>query len=792
MKKALTILLTFLMFSIQPLQAAPPVNKPAIKAIKVMQHLNNPIGLQALESFAGKDRLGKDGPMSKLGMDLSLIYHEYLDFNKKGGAQVLQRPFKSTLKPARIKDDKIVIDVVASGDVESLVQELTVLGMENISVYGRMISGLMPVSSLDKTAAIATLKFARPSYAKASTGSVTSQGDTALLSEDARTIYGIDGTGITVGTLSDSYNCIGGAAADVASNDLPAGILVLAEEAGCGSGTDEGRAMMQIVHDVAPGASQAFYTAFNGEASFANGILDLATVAGADIINDDVLYFAEPMFQDGAVAQAIDTVKSMGVAYYSAAGNQADKSYEATFVNSGVAGFSSGSTRHDFDNGVGTDSLMQVTIPGSTQVVFVLQWDDPFFSVSGAPGADTDMDMILYASNGAAQAGGIAANIGGDAVEIFVFTTNRGPTKIYQLGIEHVSGPLPGKVKFVYFGNMTVDEYATNSSTSYGHAIAVGGQGVGAARYSNTPDYGVSPPVIESFSAKGGVPVLFDTAGNPVNDVRQKPDFVAPNGGDNTFFGSDYEGNGWPNFFGTSAAAPHAAGMAALLMEFDSTLSPDAIYTSMQSTAVDMSTAGFDFKTGHGLVQATLALASLDVDGDQIPDSQDNCPTDANTTQDNFDNDGLGDVCDPDDDDDGLSDADEVLYGSNPFSADTDGDTLIDGDEVHIYGTDPTLTDTDSDGFNDEVEVAAGSDPLDDTSVPTPLANGDINDDGQVDVADLLLATRILNGQYIPTQEEQERWDVAPLVNNIPVPDLQNNVGDYLVLQRKVLGTINF
>jgi hypothetical protein len=51
---------------------------------------------------------------------------------------------------------------------------------------------------------------------------------------------------------------------------------------------------------------------------------------------------------------------------------------------------------------------------------------------------------------------------------------------------------------------------------------------------------------------------------------------------------------------------------------------------------------------------------------------------------------------------------------------------------------------------------------------------------------------RILNGQYTPTQEEQDRWDVAPLVNGVPQPDLQNTVGDFLVLQRKVLGIIHF
>ena len=73
---------------------------------------------------------------------------------------------------------------------------------------------------------------------------------------------------------------------------------------------------MEIIHDVAPGASQAFHTAFEGQASFAQGIIDLAD-AGAKVINDDVIYFAEPLYQDGIVAQAVDQVKARGVAYFS-------------------------------------------------------------------------------------------------------------------------------------------------------------------------------------------------------------------------------------------------------------------------------------------------------------------------------------------------------------------------------------------------------------------------------------------------------------------------------------------
>ena len=54
------------------------------------------------------------------------------------------------------------------------------------------------------------------------------------------------------------------------------------------------------------------------------------------------------MFQDGPIAQAVDTVKAMGAAYFSSAGNSARNSYEDSFRNSGVSGYFNGSVRHDF------------------------------------------------------------------------------------------------------------------------------------------------------------------------------------------------------------------------------------------------------------------------------------------------------------------------------------------------------------------------------------------------------------------------------------------------------------
>ena len=81
--------------------------------------------------------------------------------------------------------------------------------------------------------------------------------------------------------------------------------------------------MLQIVHDVAPGAQLFFATADVSEAGFAANILALRDAPyNCDIIIDDVFYFDEPVFQDGIVAQAVNTVTAAGALYFSSAGNE--------------------------------------------------------------------------------------------------------------------------------------------------------------------------------------------------------------------------------------------------------------------------------------------------------------------------------------------------------------------------------------------------------------------------------------------------------------------------------------
>ena len=349
-----------------------------------------------------------------------------------------------------------------------------------------MLSCRLPVSAVEAMAGLDSLRLlARGAYAMTNVGDTTTQGDAAIKSDVARTNFGLDGSGVIVGVLSDSYNCLGGAASDVVSNDLPSGVNVLQEISSCPA-SDEGRAMMQLVHDVAPGTPLAFHSAFNGMADFANGIQELATIANAKVIVDDVTYFAEPMFQDGIVAQAVDTVRNKGSAYFSSAGNSTRRSYESAFVSSGTLPFTGdpSSIAHDFDPGSGIDVFQRVTIPQGTSLSISFQWDQPFASVTGGAGSANDVDIYLFPNPtptlptnpaSTALAGSASGNVNGDPVEVFQYVNPSGSgVTSFNIMSTHYSGPPAGRMKYIIFRNVTINEYATNSSTVFGHHNADG------------------------------------------------------------------------------------------------------------------------------------------------------------------------------------------------------------------------------------------------------------------------------------------------------------------------------
>jgi hypothetical protein len=494
-------------------------------------------------------------------------------------------------------------------------------------------------------------------------GSVISEGVAQLNAKAARERFGLDGEGVTVGVLSDSYNKAtesvqGGPVAtkapqDVSTADLPGATNpclgqtlpvdvrqdFVPSEPG-EEAFDEGRAMLQIVHDMAPAAKLAFASAFLGEMAFAESIEELAKPvllggAGAKVIVDDVAYLEEPFFQDGPVAAAVNKVTAEGATYLSAAGNdnlidssgrdiaswEAPKFRDAGSCPAPVEALGSEfNPSHclDFNPASATDTTFGITVEAGETLVLGLQWAEPWF------GVNTDMDAFLLNPGGSAiVAGATEDNVSGTKVpsELLTWTNSSGSARTVQLAVNRFSGGNP-RLKFILFqngGGVSETEYPASGGgdvvgpSVFGHAGAADAIGVGAIRYST-----LTKP--EPYSSRGPVTHYFgEVSGTspaaPLASAQTipKPDVVATDCGATTFFAIKV-GETW-RFCGTSAAAPHAAGAVALMLqagdeEGGGLGSPEPLRSALLQSAVPVGSFG-PCAVGAGLVEAEGAVEAL-------------------------------------------------------------------------------------------------------------------------------------------------------------------------------------
>ena len=218
----------------------------------------------------------------------------YADRMRRGEPAVRGITFRRS--PVEVAPDgRVELDIRA--DVtDSLRATIETLGgtvLNSVPSF-RAIRASLPLDRVETVAALSEVQFIapadrvvtrrqasrRPMDDESMTRKInTSQGDVAHGVASARSTYGIDGSGIGIGVMSNGVATL---AARQASGDLPANVMVLPGQAGSG---DEGTAMLEIVYDLAPGADLFFATG-GSEAQIATNIQALCN-AGADVIVDD-------------------------------------------------------------------------------------------------------------------------------------------------------------------------------------------------------------------------------------------------------------------------------------------------------------------------------------------------------------------------------------------------------------------------------------------------------------------------------------------------------------------------
>ena len=469
------------------------------------------------------------------------------------------------------------------------------------SGVGRLLEGLHPASAVPEAR--------EASSARSGLKSDTTEGDVRHGADAARRTHEVDGTGIGIGILSDGVNSLG---YSQTFGDLPAEVVVLPGQEGIGR---EGTAMLEIVHDMAPEATLYFASALDGQAQFAANIEALCA-AGADVIVDDVFYFREPAFQDGVIAQGVNAATDAGCFYFSAAGNSGN-------LNDGTAGvwegdFAAGDAitygnttgaRHDFGGGTLRN---RVTDDGGA---FVLQWADPL----GASANDYDLFLVdadgeVLASSTNTQDGTqdpieYIGSFGNDEDAYLVVVKDSGEDRFVRLDV--IRGQLDSATDGQMWGHFATANTVGVAAVDVGSVTGLfdGTESVrtyssnGPRRMFFRPDGAAITP--DDFSATGGV-------------LLETPEIAAADGVSTAV-------PGFRPFKGTSAAAPHAAAIAALMLEAAggrATVTQAKLREAMRDSALDIEASGRDRDSGAGIVMAPAAVAAVAVgqaDRNQAP-----------------------------------------------------------------------------------------------------------------------------------------------------------------------------
>lgn len=462
--------------------------------------------------------------------------------------------------------------------VDSIAHEVTHRDEGNhVAVAWVEIDSLDALAKLDSVRAVQTVL---PPLCNI--GSVTSEGDSILRADLVRNL-GQDGTGVKIGIISDGVDHWMDAQK---SGDLPLDMHILSNEIG----GDEGTAMMEIVHDLAPGAELYFHDCGYNYIAF-NSAIDNLIAAGCKVICDDITWLDQPFFQDGPIAQHVaDKIAENNIIYVSSAGNYAQSHYQGLYFNDGL-------DYHDFSSGTSSNKDIYLDIPPGKVVNVALQWDDEFFN----PVNDYDLYLELIDARTGEYVGCRTSNYshisGVPSLERIRWSNKTGRLLLGIITVKKYSGVAKTLEMFVFSKNNFPDNIVPQDSI-IGHPAIPGVIAVGAIDFPNENE-------IASYSSQGPV-----TIKHPNTIIRNKPDVCGIAGVKTTGAGGFSNGR----FYGTSAAAPHVAAIAALVWAEDTSKTAGEISSALLSQSEDLGVIGFDNVYGHGKADTLSTFNYLTAD----------------------------------------------------------------------------------------------------------------------------------------------------------------------------------
>ncbi|WP_367343404.1 putative Ig domain-containing protein [Methanomethylovorans sp.] len=398
-------------------------------------------------------------------------------------------------------------------------------------------------------------------------GSVTTAGDAIHRTNLVRSGYGHNGNGIKVGVISNGVDAISTAQA---SGDLPSDVTILRNNVG----GNEGIAMMEIIHDMAPGAKLYFHDHGNSIYEF-NDAIDELIASGCTIIVDDITWPDEPFFEDGVVAKHVaKVIANDNIIYISAAGNSGTRHYQGMFIDDGTG----------FHNKI-------FPLPKGTSFQLFLQWDDQF----GSSANDYDL-YVLDRSGRTIAFSSNRQNGNGDPLEWIKTSYLTEPAYVKIRNSDGTAQQCTLEL-FIYPASaVTLDQTNLTSSDSiFGHPAVPDVIAVAAISAND-----VGHDDVEYFSSRGPVTIAY-----PISTIREKPDLAGINR-----VAVTGAGNFGTIFSGTSASAPHIAAVAAQLWGSDVTMSAAEVRTILYESAEDIGPPGFDYNSGYGRVDALNCFTS--------------------------------------------------------------------------------------------------------------------------------------------------------------------------------------